>query len=81
KSLSDGLAPWLGQRLVSLGTDGFGRSDNRAHLRRFFEVDAASIAAATISKLARAGQFDKKKAKQAVAELGVDVDAPNPAKV
>ena len=41
KSLPDTLAPWLGGHLVTLGTDGFGRSDNREHLRRHFEVNAA----------------------------------------
>ncbi len=53
KAVPDQLAPWLTNRLVTLGTDGFGRSDNREHLRRHFEVDAESIAAATLSKLAR----------------------------
>ncbi|HEY0784499.1 MAG TPA: pyruvate dehydrogenase (acetyl-transferring), homodimeric type, partial [Acidobacteriaceae bacterium] len=42
KTMPDQLAPWLGGRLVSLGTDGFGRSDNREHLRRHFEVNAES---------------------------------------
>ena len=41
KVLPDGLSPWLPGRMVALGTDGFGRSDNREHLRRHFEVDAA----------------------------------------
>ena len=40
KVLADQLAPWLAGRLVSLGTDGYGRSESRTHLRRFFEVDA-----------------------------------------
>ena len=56
KALPDMLAPWLRDRLVSLGTDGFGRSENRQHLRRFFENDAESMAAAALSKLARDGQ-------------------------
>ncbi len=71
KSMPDGLAPWLGQRLVSLGTDGFGRSDNREHLRRHFEVDAESIVAATLSKLAREGAIKPKTAEKAIAELGL----------
>jgi pyruvate dehydrogenase E1 component len=74
KSLPDSLAPWLGSRLVSLGTDGFGRSDNRAHLRRHFEVDAESIVAATLSKLAREGVVKPKVAEKAFAELGLSVD-------
>ncbi|MDQ6678744.1 MAG: pyruvate dehydrogenase (acetyl-transferring), homodimeric type, partial [Acidobacteriota bacterium] len=72
KSVQDQIAPWLPNRMVVLGTDGFGRSDNREHLRRHFEVNAASIAAAALSRLARDGKFDAKKAAKAFAELGVD---------
>jgi pyruvate dehydrogenase E1 component len=79
KSLPDGLSPWLGSRLVTLGTDGFGRSDNREHLRRHFEVDAASIVAAALSKLARDGTIKPKIAEQAFADLGLDPEAPNAA--
>src|SRR5580698_1578899 len=46
KSVPDVLSPWLPSRLVTLGTDGFGRSDNREHLRRHFEVNAESIVGA-----------------------------------
>ena len=52
----------------------FGRSDNRAHLRRHFENDAESIAAAAISRLAHDGKFDKAKAQQAILDLGIDPD-------
>jgi pyruvate dehydrogenase E1 component len=76
KSLPDSLAPWLGARLVSLGTDGFGRSDNREHLRRHFEVDAESIVAATLSKLAREGVVKANVAKKAFDELGLAIDGP-----
>jgi pyruvate dehydrogenase E1 component len=72
KALPDQLSPWLRERLVSLGADGFGRSENRQHLRRFFENDAESIAAAALSKLARDGKFDAAKARDAIAELGLD---------
>jgi len=74
KALPDQLAPWLRDRLVSLGTDGFGRSDNRQYLRRFFENDAESIAAAALSKLAREGKFDAAKAREAMTELGLDAE-------
>jgi pyruvate dehydrogenase E1 component len=76
--VADQVAPWLPGRLVSLGTDGFGRSENREHLRRFFEVDAVSIAAAVLSRLARDGRFDVSRAKQAFAELGIDPEVPDP---
>ena len=79
KTLPDQLAPWLKDRLVSLGTDGFGRSDNRQYLRRHFENDAESIAAAAIAKLARDGKYDAKKAKKAIQELGIDPEKKNPA--
>jgi pyruvate dehydrogenase E1 component len=80
KSLPDALSPWLGPRLVSLGTDGFGRSDNREHLRRHFEVDAESIVAATLSKLAREGVVKPKLAAKAFADLGLSPEAPSAAK-
>ncbi len=72
KAVPDQLSPWLGRRLVTLGTDGFGRSDNREHLRRHFEVNAESIVAAALSRLARAGKFDVQRAQKALEELGVD---------
>ena len=62
-------------RLVALGTDGFGRSESRPYLRRFFEVDAESIATATLSQLARWGQFDAQRARQAYYDLGIDPDS------
>jgi pyruvate dehydrogenase E1 component len=80
KSLPDGLTPWLGSRLVSLGTDGFGRSDNREHLRRHFEVDAESIVAAALSKLAREGVVKPKVAEKAFTELGLKTDGPGAAR-
>jgi pyruvate dehydrogenase E1 component len=80
KSLPDALSPWLGSRLVSLGTDGFGRSDNRQHLRRHFEVDAESIVAAALSKLAREGTIKPKSAAEAFAELGLNPEAADAAK-
>jgi pyruvate dehydrogenase E1 component len=78
KILPDQLAPWLGGRLVALGADGFGRSENREYLRRFFEIDAASIVAATLSKLAREGKVPVKKALQAFADLGINAEAKDP---
>jgi pyruvate dehydrogenase E1 component len=79
KSLPDGLTPWLGQRIVSLGTDGFGRSDNREHLRRHFQVDSASIVAATLSRLARDGKLKPAVAAKAIIDLGLDPEAADAA--
>jgi pyruvate dehydrogenase E1 component len=80
KIVPDQLAPWLTGRLVTLGTDGFGRSDNRQHLRRHFEVNAESIAAAALSRLARDGKFDARKAQRAFQDLGVDTERIDPAR-
>ncbi len=80
KSIPDGLAPWLGGRLVTLGTDGFGRSDDRAHLRRHFEVSAEAIVAATLSRLARDGSFPAEDAQKAIGALGLDPDSKDPAR-
>ncbi len=79
KIVPDQLAPWLPGRLTALGTDGFGRSDNREHLRRHFEIDAPSIAAAAISRLAGWGRFDANRAKSAIQELGIDPEKIDPA--
>ena len=79
KSVPDQLAPWLADRIVTLGTDGFGRSDNREHLRRHFEVNAESIAVAALSRLAQDGKFDAQRAQKAFAELGVDTEKIDPA--
>jgi pyruvate dehydrogenase E1 component len=79
KVVPDQLSPWLTNRLVSLGTDGFGRSDNREHLRSHFEINAESIVGATLSKLSREGKFKPKQAQKALAELGLNVEASDPA--
>ena len=79
KVIPDQIAPWLPGRLTSLGTDGFGRSDNREHLRRHFEVDGPSIAAAALSALARWGRYDAAKAAEAIRELGVNPEKIDPA--
>jgi len=80
KVVADQVAPWLPGRMETLGTDGFGRSDNREHLRRHFEVNAESIAAAALSRLARDGRFDMEKAKAAFGELGVDTEKMDPSR-
>ena len=61
-----------------LGTDGFGRSDSRANLREFFEVDARYVVVAALSELAKQGKFDKKVVAEAIAKFGLNVDRLNP---
>ncbi len=73
----DLISRWVpGGSWRSLGTDGFGRSDTRQALRRFFEVDAESVAMAVMSELARCGQLEPQRAASAAAELGLEPDAP-----
>jgi pyruvate dehydrogenase E1 component len=78
KLVPDQIARWLPGRLFSLGTDGFGRSDTREALRRFFEVDAECIVVATLLSLAQRGAVDRKLAGQAIADLGVDAEKVDP---
>ena len=80
KVVPDQLSPWLPGRMETLGTDGFGRSDNREHLRKHFEINAESIVAAALSRLARDGKFDTKKAVAALADLGVNAERSDPAR-
>jgi pyruvate dehydrogenase E1 component len=79
KMVADQVAPWLPGRMVTLGTDGFGRSDNREYLRKHFEVNAESIAAGALSRLVRDGKFNAAKAKKAFEELSVDPEKIDPA--
>ena len=81
KALPDGLAKWVDARFVSLGTDGFGRSDTRDALRDHFEVDARHIAFAALSALARGEQIPASVATEAGRRLEIDVERPNPATV
>jgi len=69
----DMIARWIpGSSYLSLGTDGFGRSDTREALRRFFHVDADHITAAALSELARAGKLDASEARRHIRELGLE---------
>jgi len=77
KVMADQLSPWLGGRLLALGTDGFGRSESRERLRRHFEIDAENIAAAALSRMARDGQYEPARAAQAIRDLGLNPDKPD----
>ncbi len=72
KIISDQIAPWVPGGLLSLGTDGFGRSETRENLRRFFEVDAATIVVATLYELSQKQQLDPKVVQDAITRLGID---------
>jgi pyruvate dehydrogenase E1 component len=78
KLVPDQIARWVPQGLTPLGTDGYGRSDTRAALRRHFEIDAESIALAALHELARRGAVPADLPERARAELGLDPDQPDP---
>ncbi len=78
KVLPDGLAKWIPGTLLSLGTDGFGRSESRADLRGFFEVDTAHVVVTALAGLARGGQVPAETVTRAMTELGVDPEKRNP---
>jgi pyruvate dehydrogenase E1 component len=59
RAVPDQIAPWVPADWTSLGTDGWGRSDTRAALRRHFRVDAQSIVVATLAELARRGEVKR----------------------
>jgi pyruvate dehydrogenase E1 component len=80
KAVADQIAPWLAGRLEALGTDGYGRSDNRQFLRKHFEINGESIAAAALARLTRDGQFDVKTAASAFAGLNIDTERIDPAR-
>jgi pyruvate dehydrogenase E1 component len=79
KSQPDMISRWIGRPVVTLGTDGFGRSEDRASLRDFFEVDARYIVAATLSALHRQGDIDAKTVTQAFHDLDIHPDKADPA--
>ena len=80
KAVPDMIQKWIPGKYVSLGTDGFGRSDTRENLRKFFEIDAQHIVAATISTLLTEGELSEVKAKAALKNLDINPDTPNPAR-
>jgi len=78
KALPSSIARWLPGPLISLGTDGFGRSDSRAALRDFFEVDARHIAYAALVAMARDGRVKQAEVKAAAKNLQIDPAKKNP---
>ena len=79
--MPDQIAPWVPGGLMTLGTDGFGRSDTRARLRRFFEVDAESTVIATLYALAEKGQVRQQLVEKAIKDLDVDPEKVFPVMV
>ncbi len=78
RAVPDLIRAWVPRRYVTLGTDGFGRSDTRAALRRFFEVDRHHIAVAALKALADEDMIDRANVERAMARYGIDPSLPNP---
>jgi pyruvate dehydrogenase E1 component len=78
KTLPCSISQWLPGRLIPLGTDGFGRSDGREELRDYFEVDANHITLAALYGLSLEGKFESRKVQQAMDDMDIDPDKPNP---
>jgi len=78
KMVPDQIRQWVPGNYVVLGTDGYGRSDSRAELRRFFEVNRHYVVVAALKALADAKQIDLQMVVQAMASFGIDPEKPNP---
>lgn len=78
KLVPDQIDRWVPGGLLSLGTDGFGRSDTRPVLRRHFEVDAETITVAVLYQLTKRGNIESTVVQKAIKDLGVDPAKPNP---
>ena len=78
KLVPEHISRWLPGRLYPLGTDGFGRSETREEIRRFFEVDAECIVIAALHQLANWGRIDRSVVRRSIEELGVDPEKLDP---
>jgi pyruvate dehydrogenase E1 component len=78
KAVPDQVARWVPAPFVPLGTDGFGRSDTRAALRRFFEIDAEHIVVATLAALAEFGDVKPEAVSEAIERYGIDSERTPP---
>jgi pyruvate dehydrogenase E1 component len=78
RNVPDQVRPWVTQRYLTLGTDGFGRSDARAPLRQHFEVDRNFITLAALKGLADLGRVDRKLVADAISKLGIDPEKSDP---
>ena len=81
RAYSEQIREFVASRFVSLGTDGFGRSDTRENLRIFFEVNRYYIVVAALKALSDDGEIDSKVVQQAIGKYGIDPEKPNPVTV
>jgi len=78
RAFAEQIRPWVTNRYTVLGTDGFGRSDTREKLRRFFEVDRYQVVLATLAALAGDDPSWRGKVAEAIAKYGIDPARPDP---
>ena len=78
KTLPLSISKWCPRPIIPLGTDGFGRSETRASLRDFFEVDARFVTLATLNALAQDGKIKASVVLQAMKDLEINVNKPDP---
>jgi len=78
RALPEQIASYVDGRMLALGADGFGRSETRQSLRRFFEIDAESVVVAALYALAERGELDRRLVTQAIKELGINPETPAP---
>jgi pyruvate dehydrogenase E1 component len=78
RAFPDQIRQWVPGRYRVLGTDGYGRSDSRRALRRFFEVDRHYVAVAALKELADSGEIEPQRVAEAIAKYGLDTEAPMP---
>jgi pyruvate dehydrogenase E1 component len=78
KALPESISQWMPRPLIALGTDGYGRSESRASLRDFFEVDAKHIVLAALTGLLREGKLKAEVVKKAITDLGIQTEGADP---
>jgi pyruvate dehydrogenase E1 component len=78
RAYADQIRPYLPRRYSVLGTDGFGRSDMRSQLRKFFEVNRWYIVIAALKALADEGSIPASRVREAIEKYRIDPDKPNP---
>ncbi len=81
KAVADQVARWVPQPFISLGTDGYGLSDTRAALRRYFEVNAGHVVVAVLSGLVEREDLKPEAVAEAIQRYGIEPDAVEPASV
>jgi pyruvate dehydrogenase E1 component len=81
RAFADQIRPYVRAPYRVLGTDGFGRSDYRVKLRRFFEVDRHYVTVAALKSLAEAGEVDAAKVGEAIEKYSIDTERPAPLRV